>query len=534
MCKRVKSVVIAVLFVISVVPMFGDAIHRLSYQGNLDKVKELVTKDPKIIHAVDKDYGATPFIWAVAGGKKDVISFLVEKGADINAMEPTKTTALHVAAMNGHTEIVQYLVSFPHCKADVAANDGNTPLINAAYQGHKEICRLLVSKKAKLDAVNKNKRSVAFFAAANGDTQLAEMAVTKGVDVNLKDVNNVTAIQAAVYNGRTQTVGRLITLGADKNVKDNQGGSLLHIACKRGHKETAQLLLKLKLGIDDPDDHKRTPLDYARAGNHEPLVALLTANGAKESSKSGKLSDKPLTGPITITILTDNYIFDEGKNLKKEWGFACLVEGTPETILFDTGLKPETLLHNVKALNVDLKTVKRVVISHDHMDHRGGLDSVLKIKTGIPLHLPYSCGYALVAQYGKAGAKVVTIKEPLQLYRGVWLTGEMGENIKEHSMILDTAKGLVVINGCSHPGVVEMVARAKEMLKKDVYLVFGGFHLMNKRPEEITQIITDLKKLGVKKVGATHCTGEAAIKMFKEAFKENFEPIGVGKVLVIK
>ena len=77
-----------------------------------------------------------------------------------------------------------------------------------------------------------------------------------------------------------------------------------------------------------------------------------------------------------------------------------------------------------------------------------------------------------------------------------------------------------------------MVERAKELLKKDIYMVFGGFHLMRKSDAELQQIIERFKKLGVKKVGATHCTGEKAIAAFKKAFGKNYIPIGVGKKLI--
>ena len=100
-------------------------------------------------------------------------------------------------------------------------------------------------------------------------------------------------------------------------------------------------------------------------------------------------------------------------------------------------------------------------------------------------------------------------------------------------MILDTSKGLVVITGCAHPGIVDIVRKAKEILDKEIYLVFGGFHLLQHSAQQVEKIIEQFKDLGVQKVGATHCTGDKAIEMFKKAYGDNFVTLGVGKALKI-
>ncbi|MCP5103503.1 MAG: MBL fold metallo-hydrolase [bacterium] len=107
----------------------------------------------------------------------------------------------------------------------------------------------------------------------------------------------------------------------------------------------------------------------------------------------------------------------------------------------------------------------------------------------------------------------------------------MGSEIKEQSLILDTDKGLILITGCSHPGIVSIVKKTMEIRKKKVFMALGGFHLWGKPENELKTIIAQLKELGVVKVGATHCTGDPAIKLFKEAFGKNYVSMGVGKVL---
>jgi 7,8-dihydropterin-6-yl-methyl-4-(beta-D-ribofuranosyl)aminobenzene 5'-phosphate synthase len=132
------------------------------------------------------------------------------------------------------------------------------------------------------------------------------------------------------------------------------------------------------------------------------------------------------------------------------------------------------------------------------------------------------------------GAKVVSVEESIEICNKVHLTGEMVGPANEQAVILDSSKGLIVITGCAHPGIVSMIRRAKEIVNKNVYLVFGGFHLLNKRDAALKEIISQFRELGVQKVGATHCTGDRAIELFKQAYKEDFIPMGAGKVIQIK
>lgn len=230
-----------------------------------------------------------------------------------------------------------------------------------------------------------------------------------------------------------------------------------------------------------------------------------------------------------MTILYDNYIFAEGT--KSDWGFSCLIEGMEKTILFDTGTRPEILSHNIQNLQIDLIKVEQIVISHNHGDHTGGLFSVLEENHDVSVYLPYSFPYNFVRRVEKSRAEVVAVNQPLKICEKVFLTGEMGDRIKEQSLILNTSKGLVVITGCSHQGIVNIIKKAKEILDKDIYLVFGGFHLMRHSDDEVNKIIQEFKKLGVLKCGPTHCTGEKAIQLFKQAYGDNYVKMGTGRII---
>jgi len=234
---------------------------------------------------------------------------------------------------------------------------------------------------------------------------------------------------------------------------------------------------------------------------------------------------------ISITILYDNHIYSEG--LKTDWGFSCIIKGTEKTILFDTGGSGKILLYNINQLKVNPKDVEIVTISHNHMDHAGGLSDFLTENNKVTVYLPVSFPKSFVRKVEEAGAKTEPVDKSLGICKDVYSTGEMGIWIKEHSLIIDTDKGLIVITGCAHPGIVDIIKRAKELIDKRVYLVLGGFHLRAKSEREVSKIIREFKSLEVINVGPAHCTGERAIEQFKETYGEHYIKMGVGKVLEI-
>jgi 7,8-dihydropterin-6-yl-methyl-4-(beta-D-ribofuranosyl)aminobenzene 5'-phosphate synthase len=262
------------------------------------------------------------------------------------------------------------------------------------------------------------------------------------------------------------------------------------------------------------------------------IITCLVLLGPACHTAAPEKSSGEKTKYVSVTILYDNYVYAEG--LKSDWGFSCLLTGTEKTILFDTGKKGELLLENIEKLKINPKDIEVVVISHNHWDHTGGLLAFLGKNSEVSIFLPPSCSDSFVQEVKGTGAKVVTTDAPIEICKGVHLTGPMGEQIIEQSMIVDTAEGAVVIAGCSHPGIVDIVRKSKAILRKDIHLVFGGFHLLPKSEAELKQIISEFKKLGVKKAGPAHCTGDRAIQMFKQAYGPDFVQMGVGHTLKIE
>jgi len=231
--------------------------------------------------------------------------------------------------------------------------------------------------------------------------------------------------------------------------------------------------------------------------------------------------------PATLTVLYDNYPFADG--CATGWGFSALIDGVGPTILFDSGEKEDVFRKNVDALKVDLSKIGLVFISHDHDDHTGGLAPVLRKKPGIPVYVAASASAEFQASVGKQGGRVVTVKEAQAIAPGVLSTGDLGSAIHEQALVLDTPRGLIVMTGCAHPGIVSIVEKAAVVGKKSVWMVLGGFHLYQTAPADVGKVIARFKELGVQRVGATHCTGDAAIAMFKKAFGQNFVELGVGR-----
>lgn len=245
-------------------------------------------------------------------------------------------------------------------------------------------------------------------------------------------------------------------------------------------------------------------------------------------AKNVAADNPPAQSAITLSVLYDNYDFN--KRLDAQWGFACLVNGTEKTVLFDTGGKGSVLLENMKNMGVSPGDIETVVISHNHGDHTGGLLAVLEKNGRVTVYLPPSCPKAFVDQTTSGGAKVVVVTKPVEMCKGVFIVGPIGDKIVEQALAVVTRKGLVVITGCSHPGVIEFVKEAKRQLNEEVYMVCGGMHLLKHSESEVKQTIAQLKELGVRKVGPTHCTGDKAIALFKEAFGEQYAPMGVGRI----
>lgn len=292
-------------------------------------------------------------------------------------------------------------------------------------------------------------------------------------------------------------------------------------------------------------------------------ILLIPAPSFAQSHAHGSVQNLKIT--ILSTMLSDDGI--------GEWGFAALVEADGHRILVDTGAKPDTVLLNARQLNLDLSDVREVVLTHNHDDHVGGLLnlrhelmkknptalSIVDVGKGIFYSRPKdgqekNVMLALRKEYEATGGKFVEHDAPAELFPGAWLTGPVPrpypernwsltgkvqtpsglveDNIPEdQSLVLDTNKGLVVVSGCGHAGIVNTLTFAeKEFPSTPVYALVGGFHLFAATDDQIDWTADKLKGFGVSYLVGAHCTGIEAVYRLRQKLDLTRQSAVVGAV----
>ncbi len=209
---------------------------------------------------------------------------------------------------------------------------------------------------------------------------------------------------------------------------------------------------------------------------------------------------------MEITIIYDNEVWKQG--LTPDWGFSCLVKAGEKSILFDTGADGSILLSNMSRLGIDQRQIDIIFISHAHWDHTGGLRNVM-IMNSAPIYVPVSC-------LSPGLSRMVGVSDSVEILPGVFSTGELAGI--EQSLIVKTDKGLVVVVGCSHPGV-KKILEVSSRFGRVVGLV-GGLHGFDE-----FSLLDDLEI-----VCPLHCTLHKA--QIKKLYPEKYVQGGAGKILM--
>lgn len=298
------------------------------------------------------------------------------------------------------------------------------------------------------------------------------------------------------------------------------------------------------------------------------LILFFSASLVAQAIKSG--ANPVQVKQLKITILS-TMLADEGIG---EWGFAALVEADGHRLLIDTGARPDTVLTNLHDLGLDISDVKEVVLTHNHRDHTGGLLSlrrefmkknpealsVAHVGKGIMYSRPGADGkehnyvVGMRKEYEAMGGKFIEHDAGAELFPGVWLTGPVPrkypernwsalgkvvtpagvveDNVPEdQSVVINTNKGLVVITGCGHAGIVNTLTFAEaEFPKTPVYAVVGGIHLFAATDATVDWTADKFKDFGVQYFVGAHCTGINTVYAIRDRLKLPRKSAVVGAV----
>jgi 7,8-dihydropterin-6-yl-methyl-4-(beta-D-ribofuranosyl)aminobenzene 5'-phosphate synthase len=232
-------------------------------------------------------------------------------------------------------------------------------------------------------------------------------------------------------------------------------------------------------------------------------------------------------------------IFDKKtrrRSLHTGWGVSFLVD---DRFLFDTGEDGDMLIGNMAKMGVDIGRIKGVIISHDHWDHWGGLWGIMGKRKGIKVYACPNFSKGFKDKVIKYGGRLVESGGFRRISEGIFVSGEISgtykrRNMPEQALVIKTGKGISVITGCAHPGIVKMAeTAARRFPDEKIYAVLGGFHLMKEGRPAVENVADSFKRIGVKKAGPTHCSGEEAEKIFKGRYKDDFIPVRVGENLEV-
>jgi len=237
---------------------------------------------------------------------------------------------------------------------------------------------------------------------------------------------------------------------------------------------------------------------------------------------------------IRITTIVDNDVWRE--ELASCWGLSFLVESFSDDkkhgILMDTSGSFKTFFNNAVKLGLNLSVIEAVLISHWHGDHCGALSQVLSLlKPQTPVYLPSENSFG-IKEIRTAGGLPVICHKPVEFIDGIMSTGEVPGGLSEHSLLINVKGGSIVLTGCSHPGLVNVLKSAQKVSGiEKIHAVIGGFHISGKN--EGLKMGEFLRKLDVKLISPCHCTSDDAKQAIAKTLGKRYVKNGSGKIISI-
>ena len=298
------------------------------------------------------------------------------------------------------------------------------------------------------------------------------------------------------------------------------------------------------------------------------ILILLLLSFSMNFAK-GEIPNKPQNSQVTSLTVTTLSTMLANRGIG-EWGYAALIEVDGRKILFDTGNRPQTVLQNAKELGIDLSDVEDVILSHNHGDHTGGLETLRKAlrESSAKALTRVHVGKGIFEQRARRENRMLAMRHRLEkdnvvfkeytdaqeIFPGVWLTGnvprihleknwggngrivtadgEIEDNIPEDmSLVINTEQGLVLISGCGHAGIVNTMQHAISKIQADkVHTAIGGFHLVSASDNHLKWTANKLKSFGLKYLMGAHCTGINSLYSLRTLLGADRKSVVVGTV----
>ena len=294
------------------------------------------------------------------------------------------------------------------------------------------------------------------------------------------------------------------------------------------------------------------------------VTTLISAWLLPSCAATGPTPTATAASPARITVLYD--AFGKDATMTKDWGYAALVEINGKRILFDTGDDPAILTKNVKAKAVDLTKLDFVVLSHRHSDHVGGFSHLFSVNPKVKIYAPkegfgifgsdlpskfyrkdeslpaemryYKGAPPEIMRFGTVfpGANIQLIDKTTEVAPGITLIALVSDapgtkELKELSLAINTPEGIVLVVGCSHPGIENIVAEAAK-INPHIHFIAGGFHLVAAQDTAIEKAATSLHDTyNVDYIAPGHCTGEPTFAAMQRMFGDRYLYAGLGTTI---
>ena len=233
---------------------------------------------------------------------------------------------------------------------------------------------------------------------------------------------------------------------------------------------------------------------------------------------------------LKIRVLVDN---NENPSMRMAtgWGLSLLIESGGYMILWDTGPDPKLLRENMEVLGISPLDIDIIFISHEHHDHIGGLKYLAETTRGVKVYIPYGVSEQIKESIIKMGFKLHEVDTASAVGCGILSIGQLYGPPYEQSIIALNGKAVLLV-GCSHPGIINIVRRAAALGYKPEYVI-GGLHLYKHSEEEIIQTLNSLFDLGVEKVSPMHCSGDEIRDIMTRRFRDRLLKLYVGSEISV-